>query len=165
MIVALDVYYNDSEDCALAACVGFHTFNDDQPSFSKTIQMQGLQPYISGLFWKRELPPLLEMTHSISETIDLIIIDGYVTLGDRPGLGYYLWKALGEQISVIGVAKTFFQGARAMEVIRGTSKKPLFVTSIGIDQTKAAEAIHQMHGSFRIPTLLKIVDHLSKKIN
>ncbi len=34
----------------------------------------------------------------------------------------------------------------------------LYITSIGIAQVKAKEHIQQMHGKYRFPTLLKLVD-------
>ena len=49
-----------------------------------------------------------------------------------------------------------------IEVLRGESKKPLYITAKGIDLHKAAEFIQKMHGDFRIPTLLKLVDSLGR---
>jgi hypothetical protein len=39
----------------------------------------------------------------------------------------------------------------------------LYVGSVGIDKEMAAENIKQMHGEFRIPTLLKMVDSLARQ--
>ena len=47
------------------------------------------------------------------------------------------------------------------QYIRGTSKKPLYITA-GIELQKAVENIQSMLGEHRIPTILKIVDSLSK---
>jgi deoxyribonuclease V len=98
--------------------------------------------------------------------LDLVIVDGYVWLGpDRGGLGFHLHEALGRQVPVVGVAKTRFAGdsTTAVPVLRGQSQRPLFVTSVGIPVVEAAERIRRMHGSFRIPTLLKEVDRLCRR--
>ena len=46
---------------------------------------------------------------------------------------------------------------------RGESKNPLFITAEGIEVNEEAELIQNMHGVFRIPTLLKAVDQLSRE--
>jgi deoxyribonuclease V len=97
--------------------------------------------------------------------VELIVIDGYVWLDEnrRPGFGAYLHEAMGERIPVVGVAKTrFATDDQAIEVRRGASDRPLYVTAAGIDPELAADAILEMHGAFRIPTLLKRVDSLSR---
>ena len=48
------------------------------------------------------------------------------------------------------------------EVYRGNTKKALYVTSVGLDDN-ANSLVKQMHGKFRIPTLLKQVDQLCRK--
>ena len=88
------------------------------------------------------------------------MIDGFVYLDQQlqPGLGARLYEALGSQIPVIGVAKTAFNGAPCLPVLRGQSKRALFVSSIGVDVRTAAADVARMHGAHRIPTLLKAVD-------
>jgi deoxyinosine 3'endonuclease (endonuclease V) len=73
----------------------------------------------------------------------------------RPGLGAYLSSAIG--VPVIGVAKTQFVSANAIRVVRA-STRPLYVTGVGIDPAEAASHIASMHGPYRLPTLLKLVD-------
>ncbi len=63
---------------------------------------------------------------------------------------------------MIGVAKTRFSGAASVEVRRGDSQKPLYVTAAGVSAEDAASRISEMHGPFRIPTLLKQVDTLAR---
>jgi deoxyribonuclease V len=90
-----------------------------------------------------------------------IVVDGYVTLGaaQRDGLGARLFSALREQIPVIGVAKSRFAGTpAAAEVLRGESRRPLYVTSRGIALEEAKRLIRGMHGRNRLPTLLLAVD-------
>ena len=98
----------------------------------------------------------------------VIIIDGYVWLGDEfhPGLGAYLYEALGRVTVVIGVAKAHFQEGPAVRAVkRGASSRPLYVTAAGIDLNEAAQSVVELHGEFRIPTLLKRVDRLSRGLN
>ena len=122
--------------------------------------------YISGQFYKRELPCILKILGKVKEPIEVLVIDGYVWLDRKrnPGLGAYLYDALDEQVKIIGVAKSAFKGSsHAKKVYRGRSKKPLFVTAAGISFSEAATNIQSMHGNHRIPTLLKMVDQLSRE--
>ena len=92
---------------------------------------------------------------------DCIVVDGFVYLDgvERPGLGKYLYDALEGRIGVIGVAKKPFRGIPSrFGIYRGKSKKPLFVTSAGLDVSTAKKFIQAMHGQFRLPTLLREVD-------
>jgi deoxyribonuclease V len=75
-------------------------------------------------------------------------------------LGTYLYEALVRKVPVIGVAKTrFFSNTQYVaEILRGESKNPLFVTSVGMPLDTAAARIQSMAGPFRIPTLLKLLD-------
>lgn len=104
----------------------------------------------------------LALLAEIEEPIEVIIVDGYVTLGDRPGLGQHLSDSIDPNIAVIGVAKKYFEGSRPAEAVRGRSKNPLFVTADGVEIDKARELIESMHGKYRLPTLLKAVDRLSR---
>jgi len=49
-------------------------------------------------------------------------------------------------------------------LLRGKNIKPLYVTTIGTDIDEAAEEIQFISGDFRIPTLLKKLDTISKVI-
>jgi len=94
----------------------------------------------------------------------VVVIDGYVWLDQsgRKGLGALLFEALNETVSVIGVAKNRFSGSNGTDVFRGTSRKPLIVTAAGIDEREAARLIQLMHGQYRIPTLVKRADYVSR---
>jgi len=122
-------------------------------------------PYVSGEFYKRELPCLLEALKGLSD-IELIVVDGYVWL-DEPthkGLGLYLYNALEKKVPIIGVAKAKFGDTpKECELLRGESSKPLYITSINFSLEKAKEAIALMHGKYRFPTLLKEVDSLARE--
>ncbi len=162
MIAALDVHYDDARSRATGAALLFEDWEAAAPTAEYIEEVEKVQPYVPGEFFRRELPCLLALLARIREPVDLLIIDGYVRLGDRPGLGQILWERLSKEKAVIGVAKSRFEGAAAVEVIRGDSKTPLFVTAVGIDPAEAASSIRRMHGPYRIPTLLKRVDQLAR---
>lgn len=146
MIATLDVHYNEVAQIGKAAAIIFHNWENAEPMAQYTAECAGIQPYQPGEFFRRELPCLLAVLENVREPLGVIVIDGYVALGEKPGLGTHLWEALGEKVSIIGVAKTRFHGANAVEVIRGSSKTPPFVTAMGLDVSEAAENIRRMHG-------------------
>jgi len=157
--VAVDVNYRDHD--ATAAMVAFSGWTDAKAEKVYHTNVSPIQPYEPGQFYKRELPCILQVLKMVQADyqVDTIIVDGYVTLEPgHPGLGQKLYEALGGAIPVIGVAKTSFKGADAEQVLRGQSKTPLYVTSAGIDRYSAADFIRYMHGEFRLPTMLKLVD-------
>lgn len=161
MITAVDVYYREDSG-AVAAAVVFSSFTDNEPYAVYISEIQNAENYISGQFYKRELPCIINVLEKIKEKIDILIIDGYIDPGNRPGLGRHLWRTLGEKVIVIGVAKTFFKGTEAVKVFRGRSRRPLYITSAGIDTFEAASLIEKMPGNFRIPDILKLVDQISR---
>jgi deoxyribonuclease V len=161
MIAAIDVHYRN-DGSAKAAAVIFCGFSDQKEYRTYTMEMQKAEDYILGQFYRRELPCILSIIGIIEEPIDAIIIDGYVNLGERPGLGMHLCKAFDGKIKVIGVAKKFFPGSCGIEILRGNSRQPLYITSAGIKPYQAAELIRQMHGKYRLPVLLKQADVISR---
>ena len=126
--------------------------------------IHGVQDYVPGEFYRRELPCLLESFASITGAVDLIIIDGYVWLNQgKSGLGAHLHKALARKTPVIGVAKTYYHGCEQyQEVFRGKSSKPLYVSSIGLELDRAAALVKKLQGRYRIPDVLRRVDHLTR---
>lgn len=140
----------------------FERWTDAAPTAHLIEVLQDVQPYVPGEFYRRELPILLALIGRVREPLDIILIDGYVCLGDEPGLGQHLFEKLGGKTPVIGVAKSRFHDTDAIEVLRGHSQSPLYITAAGIPLDEAAEHVRQMHGPYRIPTLLKQVDQLSK---
>lgn len=64
----------------------------------------------------------------------------------------------------MGVAKSPFKGSCKLvrKICRGGSKRPLFVSAIGIDVDEAARLVKGMSGEFRMPGLLKILDDETK---
>lgn len=163
MIAAVDVYYFNNS--AVAAAILFDDWRSDQPAIEIRQNVTNVEPYTPGFFYKRELPCLLKVLEQVKNRFEIIIIDGYVWLNSRkrPGLGAYLYQFLGEKIPVIGVAKTKFkEGSHAVPVLRGRSRRALYVTAAGIKVAVAAKRIESMHGRYRIPTLLKKVDVLCR---
>lgn len=166
MILAFDTYYSGKK--AKTVAIGFNTWTDAQPTEVFTETLDDVADYQPGEFYKRELPCIVSLLNRIDLTkVEAIIIDGFVILDNagKPGLGGHLYAYLGGRIPVIGVAKTNFalitEGKR--EVFRGQSERPLYITALGIEPDVAASNIRQMHGVYRIPTLLKHLDGLTKK--
>lgn len=162
MIAAFDVHYRKGAK-ASAAAVLFYDYGDDAPAATATHRLHGVADYIPGKFYKRELPCLLELVDRINAPLDEMIIDGYVMHRDGPGLGQHLYMAFDARIPVIGVAKNPYAGSPGVTVLRGKSRKPLWVTSAGMAPAEAAAKIKRMHGRYRIPTLLRHVDRLARE--
>ena len=161
MIAAFDVHYLEDNSAAVAVVL-FSDYGDSEPSASFVQFLSEAADYVPGEFYRRELPCILSLLRRIKEAPDEIIVDGYVRLGSKHGLGQHLFMSLDEKIPIIGVAKSKFKGAEAVEVYRGRSKKPLYITSAGKDLQEASEKIRTMHGVHRIPTLLKHADLLAR---
>ncbi len=163
MIAAIDVDYRDNGS-AQAAAVVFEHFSDTAPYSTYITDIPQVEAYVPGQFFRRELPCIIAVFEVIREAVSTIVIDGYVMLGESPGLGFCLWQQLKQEKAVIGVAKSPYMHSNAVTVIRGSSKNPLYVTSAGMEPAIAAGRIRRMQGKYRIPTLLKHVDSLSKRI-
>jgi deoxyinosine 3'endonuclease (endonuclease V) len=164
--LAVDVYYNNNTAKAIA--ILFNDWQDKKPEQIISKYLSDIQPYEPGSFYKRELPCIIALLESIDiKQLELIIIDGYVYLDDqnRLGLGGHLYQSLDKAVSIIGVAKTKFHNntKNVKEIKRGLSKRPLFISSIGMDIDSAADCIQSMSGDHRIPDLLKKLDRLTKE--
>lgn len=169
MNLVFDTFYFDG-DKANTVCLAFKNWNSEVADFEFSEIKDGISEYIPGEFYQRELPCILSLLDKIRTEItgiSCIIIDGFVFLDDhyKPGLGKYLFESLDGKIPVIGVAKTNFATVTKlkMELNRGESKTPLYISSVGIDMENALNLIKNMHGNYRIPTLLKNVDTLTRK--
>lgn len=166
MIYSFDTYYKDT--LANTAVVGIENWNSELPTVELTEVTKNIKEYESGAFYKRELPCLLSIINklNLNPQEDILLIDGYVVLDDsgKLGLGGYLYNELGRKIPVIGVAKNNFHTLNKLkkEIFRGESKKPLYITAIGVTLEEAYSKIREMHGEFRTPTILKLVDQKSR---
>ncbi len=166
MILAFDTYY--FEDKAKTICLAFNKWTDSDPIKIYEEIITGVAKYEPGSFYKRELPCILSLLEKISlDKIDLIIVDSYVILDDKGklGLGGHLFNELNNQIPIIGVAKSGYKEIKnnVRELLRGESKKPLYISAMGIELNLAFEYIKSMHGNYRIPTLLQIMDSKTKE--
>jgi deoxyribonuclease V len=162
VICCVDVDYRPR--AVVAACVGLPSWTEAASSFERAAQVATTPaPYVPGSFYLRELPALLAIL-DLAPTPLVVVIDGYVTLAPgRAGLGEHLHRALGGRVIVVGVAKTPFRGAtHAATVRRGHSKKPVFVTAVGMSVEAAASAVRAMHGPHRIPTWIARADRLAR---
>lgn len=164
MILAVDVYYEG--DTAKAVGLLFN-WKDEQPTQVYTAYIDKVAPYEPGHFYKRELPCIQAVLEEVDfEQVDAILIDGYVYASNTKayGLGGHVYEDIARRAPVIGVAKTPFANNEetCMEITRGDSKKPLYVSAIGIDLAEAAVEVAGMHGEFRIPTVLKELDRLTR---
>ena len=159
MILAVDVDYRHSK--AFVAGVSFDDWSDAKAAYVYHSVVCNIENYEPGRFYRRELPCILCLLKEHHITPDIIVIDGFVSLGDesRPGLGMHLFNELGQTIPVIGVAKKPFKGTpKEAELLRGDSVKPLYITAAGMDISEAKTNVLSMHGNYRIPTLLKKAD-------
>lgn len=164
MKYALDVQYNGNEN-AVVACLGFENWEDEEASYVKQHKVEEILPYVSGQFYRRELPCLLQALKALDD-IECIVVDGYVWLDEesRKGLGLHLYEALEQKVPIIGVAKAKFGNTpEKCELLRGESAKPLYITTKDMELDEAKEAVASMHGKYRFPTLLKEVDSLARE--
>lgn len=164
MVLAFDTYYFDNK--AKTVCLVFSNWADKEPAQIYSEILENISEYVPGEFYKRELPCIMSLYAQITEPVDCIVVDGFVYLDDeqKPGLGARLYEALEEKIPVIGVAKTNFATIEKNKslLLRGQSEKPLYITAIGMELQDAVECIREMEGAYRMPTLLKQLDTLTK---
>ena len=177
MILAVDVHYCDN--VAVAAGVSFDVWSAKKASAEYLHQIEGVEAYQPGEFYKRELPCILGLLQAYDLRPSIIVVDGYVYLDgvSKPGLGKRLYdelyqitdqppmdEVINQKVEIIGVAKKAFLGIdRTFEIYRGDSAKPLYVTSTLSDIEQAKQHILNMSGAHRIPTLLKRVDQICRQ--
>lgn len=168
MIWAFDTYYYQNK--AKTVCVSFDDWTSPASLRVFSEILEGIEEYIPGAFYKRELPCILSLLEKLpAGSVDAIIVDGFVYLDDeqKPGLGNYLYEQLERKIPIVGVAKTNFATIEQHKklVFRGQSERPLYVTAVGMDLDEAAAKVQSMSGAYRIPDLLKQLDQLTKEID
>ncbi|WGH74653.1 endonuclease V [Tenacibaculum tangerinum] len=164
LLLAIDVYYYEQSAKVVGA---LFSWQDKTPKEIIITIKEEVEAYQSGSFYKRELPCILKLLTLVDmNNLEAIIVDGHCYTNNQKelGLGGYLWKALGEKVPVIGVAKNKFHNTEKVSfpIYRGESKKPLYVSSIGYDIDKAKNNILTMKGNYRIPDILKIVDQKTR---
>ena len=163
MILAVDVSYR--EDRAVTAGALLDVWDDCEPRQVLVTHISGVAPYQPGQFYRRELPCILALLDELGRVPEQIVVDGYVYLGKkrRAGLGRHLYDALDGRAAVIGVAKSRFRATPAAEILRGRSRRPLYVTAVGISEAEAGDLVASMCGEHRVPAILRLVDRLSKR--
>ena len=165
MKLAVDAYYTGNK--AKVVGVLFENFSDEKPLKIISKVVDGVAPYESGSFYKRGLPCIVSLLQDLDvRDISLVVVDGFVYLDDdgRYGLGGHLYERLERRVQVVGVAKSPFKGSckLVIEICRGGSKRPLFISVIGMDVDEAARLVKGMSDEFRLPSLLKILDDEAK---
>jgi deoxyribonuclease V len=164
LIGVVDVHY--AGDGATAACVMLEAWDAETAVLESTADIERVLPYESGNFYRRELPCITTVLGRLARVPDIVVIDGYVWLGEesRPGLGAHLHEALGGEVAIVGVAKSFYPfGEKVTEVRRGQSQRPLYVSAVGVDLSAAGDWVRTMHGENRIPTALHRADRLCRQ--
>lgn len=164
MIVVIDVFYK-LQNKAKAVAILFDDWESQEIKKVYTIDIEHVADYVSGEFYKRELPCILQLLEHVEENYSYIVVDGYVYLGaeKKAGLGQHLWNSLSAKKPIIGVAKNYFKDTpKECFVLRGRSEKPLYVTAIGLPLQSAVESIIKMYGEHRMPYMLKAVDLQSR---
>jgi deoxyribonuclease V len=158
---AVDVHYLGTGGARAAAVLAADAAFAQVLAEHTTVVPQ-VSPYRPGEFYLRELPPL----HAVLDDlvgVGLLVVDGYADLdpAGRPGLGAHAHAEFG--IPVIGVAKSRFRTAtHAVPVVRGSSARPLFVTSSGMPAADAADLVRRMAGRYRLPDALRRADTLAR---
>lgn len=159
MLLVTDVHYLQ-EGGARAAGIVLDDWADENVGRHHLSHIDRVEPYVTGEFYRRELPCLLPLVEQAGSAITYIIVDGHVWLGDEPGLGAYLHRAIG--MPVVGIAKNAHIAGGTVAVFRGQSETPLHVSAVGIDVEVACAGLRAMHGPYRLPTALKRVDRLAR---
>ncbi len=164
MIVCVDAAYSNNN--AVACGVLFTSVSSETPESVHTAAIRDVAKYVPGSFYLRELPVILKVLESMNDAPDAVVVDGYVWLpGGKPGLGAHLYTRLSENCSVIGIAKNPFKGHTFHEtVMRGRSRRPLYVTAAGMEAREAAEIVKQMAGRYRLPDMMRIADMTARKL-
>jgi deoxyribonuclease V len=161
LFIAVDVHYLDG-DGARAAAVAAGDAGFSEVVAEWAVLVPQVLPYQPGEFYRRELPAVRAVLAGV-RGLALLVVDGYADLDPegRPGLGAHAHAEFG--VPVIGVAKTRFRTAsHAVEVRRGRSARPLFVTAAGMPAAEAASLVRRMAGPFRIPAALRRADALAR---
>lgn len=163
LIACLDVHYADPR--AVAACVVLPSWQASEPEECVVRTVDNVMPYEAGAFYRRELPCIEEVLTALRRVPEILVVDGYVWLGQgKKGLGAYLFEARGSLGAVVGIAKTRFIGAEPVgKVLRGQSRRSLFVSAVGMDLAEACTHVEEMHGQFRVPWAMSEVDRLARE--
>lgn len=179
MILLTDVFYNENLNSAHIAAIAIEDWSSDTIIKSWEIDKQGIDcEYIPGQFYKRELPCLIELWNNIDEQdkkqISTIIVDGFYNIWDgRHGLGHHFYDWLcenGYSVEVVGIAKSPCRETseftlpvfRTEESKKCKCRSALWVNGSNMENDYQSKVL-SMDGKYRIPTMIKAVDKLSRK--
>jgi deoxyinosine 3'endonuclease (endonuclease V) len=177
MIIAFDTYYYEGYSYTVGGV--FESWTDSDVCYYVTSKRDCIDSeYKSGELYKRELPCIMQCLSMVNiENIDTIVIDGFVWLSNDgneliKGLGARLNDAIkmryGVEKNIVGVAKNPYHVKipNCIEIKHGLeSEKPLFVTCNDEEYVEYyAVLVSRMHGDYRIPTILKLVDSKSREL-
>ena len=94
MILAVDVDYRENNYAVIAGVI-FNNWQDKEPTNTIITDLNNIEDYVSGQFYKRELPCILKLLDEMKDMPKYNIVDGYVFLDEnKKGLGAYLYEAL-----------------------------------------------------------------------
>jgi deoxyribonuclease V len=150
---------------ANAAAVAFDAWDAAEAAQTYVSRIAHVEKAVRGELDLRELPCVMQLLREHGLEPELILVDGlvYLDADETPGLGQYLYQALGGKVPIVGVSKKSPPGLSAQfEVMREEETQPLFVTCAGIDIGAAKARLRAMHGRKRVPTLLKLAARLAK---
>ncbi|AUI87553.1 hypothetical protein BS333_14130 [Vibrio azureus] len=159
MYLAIDAQYDEAARTGKIAGILFENAHSLKPVSVHITDVTNVQDYEFGSFYKRELPCIEKLIKAHRLTPSVVIVDGFVDIASKPCLGAKVYDSFAGQFAVIGVAKSaHHQVEMSSCVTRGDSKKPIYVTSIGIEPDDARRFILDCSGKHRIPTMLKLAD-------
>lgn len=169
MILAIDSYYYSDIDCYTVG-ISFDTWEQSTPTCIRSCHTSGFSPYVPGEFYKRELPGILGIIQLFDTNPDIIVVDSFITLEDmdgniKEGLGAHLLDSLNYSPIIVGVAKSMYCRCNeiSLPLRRGNAINPIWIQGLGCTNEEALSFISRMHGVYRIPDLLKLLDKETKK--
>lgn len=177
MIIAFDTYYYNNFSYTVGGV--FDSWLSKNVKYYVTSKREVIDAdYKCGELYKREITPIIQCLKMANlDAIDTIIIDGFVWLTDdginkTKGLGMRLVDALltefkRQDITVVGIAKNKYEFdiPQCIEIKRGLSKKPLWITCSDINSTNNyANLIKHMFGENRIPSIIKDIDSKTREL-
>jgi len=84
MLATLDVDYDETTLSGTGAAVVFEHWEDAMPMAEYAAKCGGIQPYVQGQVFRRELRCLIAVLEKVREPLSVLVVDGYVTLGNEP---------------------------------------------------------------------------------
>lgn len=167
MFVVIDADYDEKTRKGHVAGIVVQDLLSDKVEKVVTAIVENVEDYIPGQFYRRELKSVEAIINQLDKTqIEAIVIDGYADSGtEEHALGTFVYEEY--KIPVIGIGKNKYKRCilENLEVCRGDSQRPLFVSSKGMDNEKSKELVKNMFGEFRLPFLVKYADKMARDWN